>query len=258
MKKILTSIMIMILAVACANISVSCADISYSWYCIRNKSHSQPVLDSTLSIIEKYNVFYVDKNHGDNTAEKKIYLTFDAGYENGNIERILDIMKEEKVTGTFFILENLIYKNPELVKRMVSDGHIVANHTATHKDMSKMKNEEEIRKELETLEKLCLEKIGYEMPKLFRYPEGRFSEKSLETIDKLGYKTIFWSFAYADWDNNKQMTETAAKEKILSNVHNGAILLLHPTSKTNALVLKDVIKELKGQGYEFGSLRELH
>jgi len=139
----------------------------------------------------------------------------------------------------------------------VNDGHIVANHTAKHKDITKFATKEELKKELESLEKLYFEKTGFIMPKYFRCPEGKFNENSMRYLNELGYKTIFWSFAYADWDNNNQMTKEAAKEKILSNIHNGAILLLHPTSKTNAEIMEDIVIELKARGYRFGTLDEL-
>ena len=139
---------------------------------------------------------------------------------------------------------------------MVDEGHIVCNHTYTHKDMTKL-SEEEFATELDRLNTSFTKCTGQEMTRYYRPPEGKFSEKSLKWAQKLGYKTIFWSFAYADWDNDKQMDPHSAKEKILSNIHNGAVLLLHPTSKTNALILGDVIRELKAQNYEFGTLDEL-
>lgn len=229
-----------------------------SWYCKRNKDHKQPLLDEDLSWISNYNAYWCDLNHTDiNAKEKVIYLTFDAGYENGNIEKILDVLKNEEVNATFFILDNLIYKNPELVKRMTNEGHIVANHTLKHKDITKMSSREELNNELNSLEKLYKETIGEDMPKYFRPPEGKYSKKSLEWVNDLGYKTIFWSFAYADWDNNKQPSETDALKKIFDNLHNGEIMLLHPTSLTNAKIMERMIKEIKQMGFKFGSLDEL-
>ncbi|MBO5305323.1 MAG: polysaccharide deacetylase family protein, partial [Clostridia bacterium] len=179
------------------------------------------------------------------------------GYENGNIEKILDVMKEEGVTGAFFILKNLILKNPDLVCRMASDGHLVCNHTATHKDMTKCSSIEEFKEELASLEKIYAEATGKTLASYYRPPEGKFDEASMKYAKELGYKTVFWSFAYADWDNDRQMSPQTAKQKILSNVHNGEVMLLHPTSATNAAILKDVIRELKNQGYRFGTLDEL-
>ena len=229
---------------------------SFSWYVNRNNENKQPKLDKNLSFIEKYNAFYVNKTYNDNNPEKRIYLTFDAGYENGNIESILNTLKEENVKATFFILENLIIKNPELVLRMKNEGHLICNHTSTHINIAKETNKEKIKSELENLENLFFNLTSETMPKYFRPPEGSFDEESLKYINNLGYKTIFWSFAYADWDNNNQMSEEKAKEKIFKNIHNGEIMLLHPTSKTNALILKDIIQELKSQGFCFGTVNE--
>jgi peptidoglycan-N-acetylmuramic acid deacetylase len=210
-----------------------------------------------MTFIENYGGYYVDKKHDDECEEKVIYLTFDAGYENGNVERILNVLKEENVKAAFFVLENLILKNGDLIKRMVNDGHLVCNHTSKHLDVTKCKTVNEFRVELEKLEKDFKECTGLDMPKYFRPPEGKFSENSMKFASQLGYKTIFWSFAYADWDNASQMSATKAKEKIMSNIHNGEIMLLHPTSKTNADILGDVIREIKSQGYRFGTLDEL-
>ncbi len=228
----------------------------YNWYCVRNKDHKQPEASEELRFVEQYHGYHVDKMHSDNNIEKMVYLTFDAGYENGNIAKILDILKEEKVPAAFFVLGNLVTSNTDLVKRMVSEGHTVCNHTYSHKDMTKFTKKQFIA-ELKKLETVYCEKIGVPISKFYRPPEGKFSADNVKWADEMGYKTIFWSFAYADWDNNKQPTPEAAKEKILSNMHNGAILLLHPTSGTNAMILKEVIKELKEQGYEFGTLESL-
>ena len=259
MKK---TIFIGIIGVLCASLFLSSSvsaveDKSISWYCVRNKEHKQPTADKELSIVEQYDCYYVDKAHADYNGERVIYLTFDAGYENGNIEKILNVLKEEQVPAAFFILENLVKKNKELVIRMADEGHIVANHTASHKDITKCSSKEELSKELEALNSVYREATGRELSKYFRPPEGRFSSKSLEYLSELGYKTIFWSIAYADWDNNNQPPAEIAKKKIFDNIHNGAVILLHPTSSTNAEIIKDVIKALKSEGYRFGTLDEL-
>ncbi|MBE6667058.1 MAG: delta-lactam-biosynthetic de-N-acetylase [Ruminococcaceae bacterium] len=259
MKKL---IFIGIFAILCVavflNSSISAAENeSISWYCVRNKEHKQPVADSKLSIVEKYNGYYVDKAHADPNGEKVIYLTFDAGYENGNIEKILNVLKEEQVSAAFFILENLVIKNKELVIRMAEDGHTVANHTASHKDITKFESKEELMCELEEMNSVYREATGREMSKYFRPPEGRFSQRSMEYLSELGYKTVFWSLAYADWDNNNQPKAELAKKKIFDNIHNGAVILMHPTSATNAKIMRDVIRTLKSQGYRFGTLDEL-
>ena len=228
------------------------------WYCKRTKDHSQPPLPPEFSFIGKYGGLYIDnKNCDSKSVEKKVYLTFDVGYENGNVEKILNIMKDNDVKGAFFILSNVINTSPNLVKRMSDEGHLVCNHTSSHKDMTKIHDREEFFKELSSLEMLYKDCTGMEMAKYFRPPEGRFNENTLKYANELGYKTVFWSFAYADWDNNKQMSAEAAKTKIFDNIHNGAVILLHPTSATNAMILDDVIKELKSMGYMFGTLDEI-
>lgn len=228
----------------------------YSWYCKRTSNHTQPPVGADIAFVGEYGGYYIDKNHSDMSNEKVIYLTFDAGYENGNVARILDIMKRQEITGAFFVLGHLIEDNTSLVCRMFDEGHLVCNHTYSHKCMAGI-SEEEFKDELQKLENTCVEKTGHEMAHFFRPPEGKFDRACLSYAQNMGYKTVFWSFAYADWDNNRQMSREAAKRKIIDNIHNGAIILLHPTSKTNADILEDIIVELKNQGYKFGSLENL-
>ena len=156
-----------------------------------------------------------------------------------------------------FILGNLINRNPDLVIRMAQDGHIVGNHTNHHPDMTKKETFEDFKRELVSLEELYFQTTGQTISKYFRPPEGRFNRSSLQYAKELGYKTVFWSFAYADWDNLKQPSKEDAMKKIMDNVHNGAVILLHPTSATNAAILQDMIRCLKAQGYRFGTLDEL-
>ncbi|MDY3846117.1 MAG: polysaccharide deacetylase family protein [Eubacteriales bacterium] len=258
MKKIIYFLVALMIVAALLPSSVigAYADGRESWYVKRNCEHRQPSLDAEMKFIEGKNTYYVDKNHGDEANEKVIYLTFDAGYENGNIEKILNIMKEENVKGTFFILEHLISANTALVKRMADEGHVVANHTMNHKDMSTL-SYDEFCKELSGLECLYREKIGAEMQKFYRPPQGVFNSQNLEWASALGYKTILWSFAYADWDNNKQPSEEKAMKLIRDNLHNGEIMLLHPTSDTNAKILQTLIRELKESGYSFYTVDRL-
>ena len=227
-----------------------------AWFFKKTSDHTQPKLDPSLSYITKYNCAYVDNSRAE-SAEKVLYLTFDAGYENGNVARILDTMKQENVRGSFFILENLIKRNPDLIERMNSEGHLICNHTAKHKDMSRITEQKTFKAELEKLENIYREATGKEMAKIYRPPEGRFSELNLKHATELGYKTVFWSFAYADWDNKNQMPADEALKRILDGVHNGAVILLHPTSSTNADIMSRLIKELKGQGYRFETLDKL-
>ena len=255
-RKIFAIITIGLLTVLTLNVFAEEGNREYSWYCVRQKGHIQPKCDPNMSFIENYEGYYIDKLHGDDCSDKVIYLTFDAGYENGNIEKILDVLKEKNASGAFFVLGNLIEKNPDLICRMFDEGHLVCNHTYRHTPMTD-KTPDEIQNELSRLEKTCLEMTGKEMSKYYRPPEGRFNEKTLSSIKNLGYKTVFWSFAYADWDNNNQPSKEAALKKILDNTHNGEIMLLHPTSATNAAILADVIDSLRADGYRFGTLDEL-
>ena len=225
---------------------------AHGWYCMRN-GNEPPCLESQFSFIEKYDGYFLDKEPKD----KVIYLTFDAGYENGNVAKIADVLKKHNATGAFFVLDNFIKKNPELTKRLATQGNLVCNHTASHRDMTKITDIEEFKKELTSLEDVYTEYTGLSMPKFYRPPEGKFSEENLCFAKKLGYKTVFWSLAYADWDESNQMSPQAALNKVMSRMHNGAIILLHPTSSTNAKIMPELIKRLKAEGYEFGTLDEL-
>ena len=230
---------------------------AYNWYCKHVKDHVQPSVASELAFVEELDGYYIDRTHtSTDDADKVIYLTFDAGYENGNISKILDTLKEEQVPAAFFILGNLIKHDTALVKRMAEDGHLVCNHTVRHKDMSQM-GDEAFLAELKELEQIYKEYTGKQMAAYYRPPEGRFSRENLVCAQQNGYKTVFWSFAYPDWDNGKQMPLDKAKSIILENAHNGEVMLLHPTSSTNAAILGDVIRGLKAEGYRFGTLDEL-
>ncbi len=226
------------------------------WYCVRAKNHAQPVADPPLREVEKHGGYYIDHHHTDpNGDDKVVYLTFDAGYENGNVGKVLDALKAEGGTGAFFILGNLPEAHPELVRRMVDEGHQVCNHTFTHKNLCGAPAGE-LTAELKRLEGACTA-IGVRLSPYFRPPEGCFDTALLREAQSAGYRTVFWSFAYADWDNAKQPDPAAAKKKILDNLHNGAVILLHPTSATNAAILGDVLREMKTMGYRFGTLDEL-
>lgn len=235
------------------------AATSYSWYCVHARDQKRPVVGADLSWVSKYDGYYMDPKCNDeaNEENKVLYLTFDVGYENGNVAKILDILQDEKVPAAFFVLEHVVEQETALVLRMFREGHLVCNHTAHHKDMSKISDFVAFEKELASLESLCLEKTGYSMAKYYRPPEGRFSQENLSCAKKMGFRTIFWSFAYADWDNDKQPEPQAATHKIMENIHNGAVLLLHPTSATNAAILRDVIRQCKMMGYRFDTLDTL-
>ena len=220
------------------------------WGVKRNKKHNQPdVGEDRRKILEENNGICLG-----NKDEKIIYLTFDEGYEAGFTSKILEILKENEVKATFFITAHYLNTNEELVKQMIEEGHIVGNHTVNHKSMPTL-TEEEIKKEVMDLHIAVYQKFEYEM-KYIRPPKGEFSEKSLKYTNNLGYKTVMWSFAYEDWDENNQPNEEKAKEKILENLHNGEIMLLHGNSKTNTDILDEVIKKSKEMGYSFKSLDE--
>ena len=228
---------------------------AYAWYIKRN-GNCQPHIQSEQNIIYKYDGYFIDKKITDADSKKVLYLTFDLGYENGNTERILNTLKDEDVPAAFFILDNIVLKNTDLVTRIAQEGHLVCNHTKNHKNLS-FANENEITKNLTDLEKIYEEKCGLEMAKYFRFPEGKYSEHALKCVQKLGYKTIFWSFAYDDWDNHRQPNCKKAIKKVLDNTHNGAVMLFHPTSKTNADIFPTLILKWKEMGYTFGTLDEL-
>ena len=256
-KSIFGILIFLCFSIFCNSCVYAAQDTVYSWYCKRNKDHKQPTVESNMQFIDQYGGYYVDKNHGDTSDDKVVYLTFDAGYENGNISKILDTLKTENVPGAFFILGHLIKSNPELVLRMVNEGHTVGNHTNRHIDMTIPSSLEGFKAELEGLEELYRNATGRELSRYYRPPEGKFDERSLKYAYELGYKTVFWSLAYADWDNNNQMAQDKAMKKILDNIHNGAVILLHPTSETNAAILQDLIVILRSDGYRFGTLDEL-
>ena len=234
--------------------TVSYAEEGRNWYVVKH-GNNIPSFPNDCEEIKKHGGIYLDYASRER-GEKKLYLTFDAGYENGNIEKILDIMRDEGVTGSFFILSNLINKNTDIVKRMADEGHLVCNHTTNHKDMTKLSSVEMLSN-INTLERQYKDATGYEMERIFRFPEGKYSISAIRTLNENGYKTVFWSMAYDDWDNSRQMNTERAMEKLLSTTHDGAVILLHPTSSTNAAILSDLIREWKSMGYTFGSLKDL-
>ena len=232
-------------------LSPVCFAQSYSWYFKPTKDFSQPQCIPEASFVDKYNTIYLG-----HPEKKKVYLTFDAGYENGNVEKILNILKKQEVPAAFFVLPQIVKEHTDLIERMHEEGHLVCNHTKTHRNMSKVTDFETFKAELCGAEEVFREATGREMDKFYRPPEGSFSEQNLEFADKLGYTTVFWSLAYADWDDAKQMSPDKALELVLSRTHNGSVILLHPTSKTNAEMLEQYITKLKELGYEFCSLND--
>ena len=202
--------------------------------------------------LREYDAVYV----GD-PEEKVLYLTFDAGYENGHTAAILDTLKRHDVKAAFFLVGNYLQKNADLVRRMADEGHIVGNHTMTHPDMSAITDKAAFQAELEGLETLFKEVTGKELPKYYRPPQGIYSEENLKMAKELGYQTVFWSLAYKDWDNNKQPGAEYALGKLIPRTHNGAVILLHSTSQTNADVLDELLKQWKSLGYRFETIDKL-
>lgn len=190
-------------------------------------------------------------------SEPVIYLTFDAGFENGNTPAILDALKKHHAPAAFFLVGNYLETAPDLVRRMVEEGHVVGNHTTSHPDMSKIADLETFQQELKGVEDLYREVTGQEMPKLYRPPQGKFSLENLKQAQQLGYTTVFWSLAYVDWYTDNQPTKEQAFDKLLPRIHNGAIVLLHSTSSTNAQILDELLTKWEQAGYRFGNLKEL-
>ena len=223
-----------------------------SWGLSFRQEGAPPIGNAGRDQLMAYDAAYL----GD-TSQKKLYLTFDAGYENGSTEKILDVLKVQQVPAAFFLVGNYIEKNADLVRRMAEEGHIVGNHTMHHYDMSKLTTQEAFAKELQDLETLYKETTGREMPKFYRPPRGLYSAENLRMAQELGYKTVFWSLAYVDWNNDAQPTREEALAKLLPRTHPGAVVLLHSTSKTNAEILNELIEKWKEEGYAFGTLEEL-
>lgn len=206
---------------------------------------------ATAEELAQYDTYFL----GD-TSKKKLYLTFDAGYENGNTEPILDALKKHQVKATFFVVGHYLETAPELVKRMAEEGHTVGNHTYHHYDMSKLADLESFAKEMTDVEKKYEEITGEKMTKYYRPPQGKYSIQNLEMAKALGYHTFFWSLAYVDWNQDSQPPKEEAFKKLMERVHPGAIVLLHSTSKTNGEILDELLTKWEQEGYEFGTLEE--
>lgn len=255
-KKILTILSIVVFAISFMVASMSnktkATDINQKicWGIKRNDNHKQPDLGKeNTELIKKYNGIAMG-----NKDSKKIYLTFDLGYEAGYTEKILDVLKENDVKACFFITAHYFNTQPDLVRRMIEEGHDVGNHTVNHKSLPEI-SADEVKSEVMNLHTAIYEEFGYEM-KYIRPPKGEYSERTLQICNELNYQTIMWSFAYDDWEESKQGREAYGKEKILNNLHNGEVMLLHGTSKDNMNILDECIKKTKEQGYEFKKLEE--
>lgn len=225
----------------------------FSWYFVPNRKNITPdPPKESSSMLAENDGYYV----GD-TSSKVLYLTFDEGYEKGYTSSILDTLKELNIPAAFFVVKPYIDHEPELIKRMLAEGHLVCNHSSHHPAMPSISNTSSFNKEILDVDEAFKTLTGEEMPKFFRPPMGKYSKVSLERTKDLGYKTIFWSFAYKDWLIESQPSESTAINKIKKGAHPGAIILLHAVSKTNTNILKTVLSSLQDEGYEFKTLNDL-
>ena len=226
-------------------------DAEENWGLSFQEEGKLPAANASIQEMEKYNAYYAK-----DTQEKVLYLTFDCGYENGNTPAILDALKKHNVKAAFFVVGNYLETSPDLVKRMIEEGHIVGNHSYHHPDMSNM-GKEEFTKELGELETLYQQIAGTPMKEYYRPPQGKYSKSSLQLAKDLGYQTVFWSLAYVDWNQDSQPTHEEAFDKLLKRVHPGAVVLLHNTSKTNGEILDELLTKWEEMGYTFQTLEEL-
>lgn len=239
-------------SVSLHNVRSTAAAAEENWGLSFQEDGEPPIANATAEELARYNAFYT----GDNN-EKVLYLTFDAGYENGNTSKILDSLKRHDVSATFFVVGTYIDSEPDLIRRMAEEGHTVGNHTWHHPDMSQITSEEDFKKELESVEDAYEKITGQAMTKYYRPPRGIFSKTNLQMAQKLGYQTFFWSLAYVDWYEDAQPTKEEAFEKLLGRIHPGAVVLLHSTSSTNASILDELLTKWEDMGYSVRPLQEL-
>lgn len=223
-----------------------------SWGLHFSQANTPPSGPADSAQLAKYDAAFL----GD-TEQPVIYLTFDAGYENGCTEKILDALKAHDAPAAFFLCGNYLQRNADLVRRMAREGHIVGNHTMHHPDMSQITDPAAFAQELTQLEELYQEITGASMEKYYRPPQGKYSQENLEQASALGYRTVLWSLAYADWDNDHQPESEQAMEKLTGRIHNGAVVLLHSTSQTNAEILDRLLTRWEEMGYRFAPLSAL-
>lgn len=223
-----------------------------SWGLSFQQEGKAPVGSASSQALSQYDAVFL----GD-TEQPTIYLTFDAGFESGLTPKILDVLKAHNVPAAFFVVGNYLETEPDLIRRMAEEGHIVGNHTYHHYDMSQIADKKTFRQELEAVETKYREITGEEMPKYYRPPQGIYSEENLKLAKELGYRTVFWSLAYVDWYQDKQPTPEQAFSKLVPRIHNGAVVLLHSTSQTNADILDELLTKWEELGYSFGTLDDL-
>ena len=208
-----------------------------------------PTGNASAEYLKKYrSVYYAPVD------DKVIYLTFDAGFENGNMPSILETLKKHNVKATFFLVGHFLESEPDLVRQMAADGHSIGNHTYSHPDMAAITNANAFREELQKNEALYQEITGTQMPHLYRPPQGKYSESNLALASEMAYDTVFWSLAYVDWQQEQQPSAEEAFSKLIPRIHPGAIVLLHSTSSTNAQILDELLTKWTELGYHFGDL----
>ena len=225
---------------------------STSWGLSFPQEGQAPVGNATQAELDQYDAHYL----GD-TSEKVLYLTFDCGYENGHTEAILDALKKHHAPAAFFVVGNMVETAPDIVRRMAAEGHIVGNHTFHHPDMAAITDQAAFQKELDQLSQLYEETVGKPLDPYYRPPRGVYSQENLRQAQALGYQTILWSLAYVDWMQEDQPTPEQAFSKLLPRIHDGAIVLLHSTSATNAAILDELLTRWEDMGYHFSSLENL-
>lgn len=225
---------------------------SANWGLSFPQEGSQPTGNATMEALSQYGAYYL----GD-TTKKVIYLTFDCGYENGYTAQILDALKKHSAPAAFFVVGHMIESAPDIVKRMAAEGHIVGNHTFHHPDMSSISEQAAFQKELDSLAQLYQQTVGQPLSHFYRPPQGKYSEENLKQAQELGYHTVFWSLAYVDWNTDSQPSHEQAFAKLLPRIHDGAIVLLHSTSRTNAEILDELLTKWESMGYTFKPLSEL-
>ncbi|MDE6983076.1 MAG: polysaccharide deacetylase family protein [Lachnospiraceae bacterium] len=224
---------------------------SANWGLGFGQEGTQPTGNASVDELKQYDAYFVGNN-----TEKVIYLTFDAGYENGNTQPILDALKKHNVQATFFVVGHYLESAPELVKQMVADGHFVGNHTYHHLDMSSIASKESFEKEMRDVETLFKEITGTELTHFYRPPQGKYNINNLKMAQEMGYHTFFWSLAYVDWYQDKQPTKEEAFKKLVGRIHPGAIVLLHSTSETNGKLLDELLTKWEEMGYTFRTLED--
>ena len=247
---------LLLIAALCFSLAVPAAADSNTPYHFgfkKSKNGSLPSIDEEgfKDIIDKHGAFFM----GD-PSRKQLYLTFDNGYENGLTSQILDILREKRVPAVFFVTGHYLQDQPDLVKRMAAEGHIIGNHSWSHPDMTQI-SDEQIKEELEKVKSETARIAGQKEMIFFRPPRGIFSERTLAVSRELGYTNVFWSLAYKDWEVRQQKGWQYAYKQVMDQLHPGAIILLHSVSKDNAEALGKIIDDARKQGYEFVSLDRL-